>query len=100
MTWPLILCLDERAYSLSIVQRVAYILARDYAVKVQVQDQQITLLVTPSANSSNTTLSSSETAQEHVLQTLNDFALRERIQQETAGLRELLIRAALTGCSN
>ncbi|WP_371234454.1 His-Xaa-Ser system protein HxsD [Pseudomonas sp. QE6] len=100
MPWPLILRLDECAYSLSVVQRTAYAVARDYEIKVQVQDQQITLLVTPCANSINTIPPSSEAVQERVLQALNDFALRERIQQETAGLRELLIRAALTGCSS
>lgn len=100
MTWPLTLCLDERTYSLSVVQRAAYTLARDYVIEVQTQEQQVTLLVTLSANSISATSPSSKAAQELLLQTLNDFALRERIQQETAGVRELLIRAALTGCSS
>jgi His-Xaa-Ser system protein HxsD len=41
---------------------------------------------------------SPEQAHSLILQHLNDFALRDQINRETAGLREVLARAALTGC--
>lgn len=99
MEWPVILCLDMQAYSLGVAQRAAYSVASDYMVEVQLQGQNLTLRITPSAALISTTPPSPETAKARLMQTLNDFALRERIQQETAGIRDALIRAALAGCS-
>ncbi|WP_152224301.1 His-Xaa-Ser system protein HxsD [Pseudomonas sp. SCB32] len=100
MTWQVILRLDGQAYSSGAIQRAAYSVARDFATEIQVQDKHATLLITPNPTSANASTLSSEQVKALLLQQLNDFALRERIQQETAGIREILIRAALIGSSH
>lgn len=99
MPWQVILPLDEQAYSSSVIQRVVYSIARDFTAEVKRQWEQTTLQVSPNPNSASATAFSAEQVKNLVLQQLNDFALRERMQQETAGIRELLIRTALAGCS-
>lgn len=100
MTWQVILRLDEQAYSSGVIQRAAYSVARDFAAELHVQDKHTTLLITPNPTSASAPALSSEQVKAVLLQQLNDFALRERIQQETAGIRELLIRTALIGSSH
>ncbi|MBB4865743.1 His-Xaa-Ser system protein HxsD [Pseudomonas nitritireducens] len=99
MTWPVILQLDERSYSASVVQRAAYSVASDFIAEIQVQGQRIVVLLNPHPSSTVAATLCADQVKGRLLQQLNDFALRERIQQETAGLREALIRAALIGCS-
>lgn len=100
MAWPVLLLLNKQVYSLGVAQRAVYSVARNYMVEVRPQDDQLILLVSPSTSSTSAHPTSPEAAKEQLLQALNDFALRERIQQETAGIRETLIRAAFAGCSN
>ncbi|KFF42249.1 hypothetical protein JH25_00215 [Pseudomonas sp. BRG-100] len=95
MTWPVMLKLDSAAYPLSVVQRVAYSLAGTVAIQVGIETNQISLLAHPAE--ARLTLSP-EQAHSLILQHLNDFALRDHINRETAGLREVLARAALAGC--
>lgn len=95
MTWPVTLKLDSAAYSLSVVQRVAYSLADIVAIQVGIEANQISLTAHPAEV--RLTLSP-EQAHSLILQQLNDFALRDHINRETAGLREVLARAALAGC--
>lgn len=95
MTWPVILKLDSAVYSLSVVQRAVYSLADIVAIQVSVEDQQIALEALPAH--ANLTLAAQH-ASTLILQHLNDFALRDHINRETAGLREILARAALAGC--
>ncbi|QKV64613.1 His-Xaa-Ser system protein HxsD [Pseudomonas sp. 43A] len=95
MTWPVTLKLDSTAYPLNVVQRAAYSLADTVAIQVAIEANQISL----TAHLAEVTLTiSSEQAHSLILQHLNDFALRDHINRETAGLREILARAALAGC--
>ncbi|MBV4531261.1 His-Xaa-Ser system protein HxsD [Pseudomonas sp. SWRI107] len=95
MSWPINLSLSPAAYPLSVVQRTVYHLAESVAVQVAVEPDCISLQVFPAH--ANLTLPEGQ-ARALVLQHLNDFALRDQIDRETAGLREALVRAALTGC--
>lgn len=95
MTWPVTLKLDNTAYPLNVVQRAAYSLADTVAIQVASEANQINLTAHPA----EVTLTlSPEQAHSLILQHLNDFALRDHINRETAGLREILARAALAGC--
>lgn len=100
MTWRVVLQLDEQVYSCSVIQRAAYSVAKDIVAEIQTQEQRTTLLITPNPLSVNAATLSVDHAKALLLQQLNDFALRERIRQETTGIRETLIRAALIGCSS
>ncbi|MEN5312951.1 His-Xaa-Ser system protein HxsD [Pseudomonas koreensis] len=95
MTWPVTLKLDSAAYPLSVVQRAAYSLAGTVAIQVGIETNQISLTAHPAE--ARLTLSP-EKAHSLILQHLNDFALRDHINRETIGLREVLARAALAGC--
>ncbi|KHL76343.1 hypothetical protein PpSQ1_00380 [Pseudomonas putida] len=74
------------------VQRAAYSLAETVAIQVGIEINQISLTAHPAE--ARLTLSP-EQAHSLILQHLNDFALRDHINRETAGLREVLARAAL-----
>lgn len=95
MTWPVILQLSTAAYPLSVVQRTAYSLADKLAILVNIESEHLGLTIFPTQTN---LLLSEEQARALVLQHLNDFALRDQINRETAGLREALIHAALSGC--
>ncbi|MBF8723844.1 MULTISPECIES: His-Xaa-Ser system protein HxsD [Pseudomonas] len=95
MTWPVTLKLDSAAYPLSVVQRAAYSLADTVAIQVGIETDQISLTAFPAEAR---LMLSPEQINTLILQHLNDFALRAHINQETAGLREALTRAALAGC--
>ncbi|MDH1512685.1 His-Xaa-Ser system protein HxsD [Pseudomonas mosselii] len=95
MTWPVILKLDSAAYSLSVVQRTAYALAETVAIQIGIEADQISLTAFPAKAKA---ILPQEQAHSLILQHLNDFALRDHINRETAGLREVLARAALAGC--
>lgn len=95
MTWPVTLNLDSTAYPLSVVQRAAYSLANTLAIQVGIEACQISLTAHPAEV---TQTLAPEQAYSLILQHLNDFALRDYISRETAGLREILARAALAGC--
>ncbi|MGX9090861.1 hypothetical protein ACWWC5_02040, partial [Pseudomonas aeruginosa] len=71
----------------------------DFVTEVRMQGQRTTLLVTPNPTSANAATFCPEQVKSLLLPQLNDFVLCERIQQETAGVREALIRTALVGCS-
>ena len=95
MAWPVTLSLSSTAYPLSVVQRAAYSLANTVAIQVNAEPDDLNLVIFPAQ--ANLTLREDQ-ARALVLQHLNDFALRDHINRETAGLREALVRAALTGC--
>jgi len=99
MTWRVVLNIDELAYSPGVIQRAVYSIARDFVIEVKFSDRCPTLLITPSPASTKAAVYSPEQVKSLIFQQLNDFALRERIQEETAGIRESLIRTALVGCS-
>lgn len=100
MTWQVLLPLDERVYSSSVILRVAYSIARDFTVEVKKEGEQTALLVGPNPSSTAADAVSSKQVKALLLQQLNDFSLRERIRQETSSIRETLIRTALAGCSH
>jgi His-Xaa-Ser system protein HxsD len=95
MTWPVTLTLDSAAYPLCVVQRAAYALADTVAIQIRIDADQISLIALPAEAKLTLSL---EQAHSLILQHLNDFALRDHINRETAGLREMLARAALAGC--
>lgn len=95
MTWPVTLSLSNTTYPLSVVQRTAYSLADTVAIQINAEPGHLNLVIFPAQ--ANLTLPEDQ-ARALVLQQLNDFALRDHINRETAGLREALVRAALTGC--
>lgn len=95
MAWPVTLSLSITAYPLNVVQRAAYSLAETLAIQVNVELEHIDIVIFPAQ--ANLTLSEGQ-ARALTLQHLNDFALRNHINLETAGLREALVRAALSGC--
>ncbi|AJO78873.1 His-Xaa-Ser system protein HxsD [Pseudomonas sp. MRSN 12121] len=95
MTWPVTLKIDSAAYPLSVVQRAAYSLADTVAIQIAIEANQIRLTAFPAEAILPL---SPEQANLQILQHLNDFALRDHIDRETAGLREVLARAALAGC--
>lgn len=94
MSWPVIMRVCAAAYPLGVVQRAAYSLADSLAIEVSLEPGHVGLSIFPAHD--QLTLPC-ERVRPLVLQHLNDFALREHINRETAGLRELLARAALTG---
>lgn len=95
MTWPVMLKLDSTAYPLSVVQRAVYSLADRLSIQIGIESSNISLTAHPADG--RLTLSPMH-AYTLLLQNLNDFALRDHIERETAGLREILARAALVGC--
>ncbi|POF88747.1 His-Xaa-Ser system protein HxsD [Pseudomonas putida] len=95
MAWPVELSLCITTYPLSVVQRTIYSLADTLAIQVGSEPDHINLAIFPAQPDQSL---SQDRARTLVLQQLNDFALRDRINHETAGLREALIRAALNGC--
>lgn len=99
MSWDLSIALDRRVYSLSVVQRVAYALASSLCISVQQSGAVITLYIVPTLFAGPSTTMGSGAAHELVLRHLTDFALREEIQRETSGLREIIASAALRGAS-
>lgn len=92
MPWSATVTLEGQAYSLQVAHKVAYALAPRVTILVCKTADHFELRISPAERSEEITESS---ALELVVRSLNDFALREHIQQETAGLRELLARAAL-----
>lgn len=95
MTWPVTLSLSDTAYPLGVVQRTAYSLADTVTIQVDVEANDIRLTIFPDENKAPL---SEDGVRALVLQQLNDFALRDHINRETSGLREILARAALAGC--
>lgn len=98
MTWPVTLLLDPTLYSLSCVQRAIYSLADRLVIQLKTSNGEWCIEALPAPQDCISLQPSTDFARALLLQQLNDFALRERIQQETAGLRELLVKAALSGC--
>ncbi len=98
MTWPVTLLLDQRIYPLSCVQRAIYSLADKLVIQLAIRDEAFFIEAAPVPQACISQQPSADVTRALLLQQLNDFALRERIQQETAGLHELLVRAALSGC--
>lgn len=95
MAWPVTLSLSAAAYPLSVAQRTAYSLADTVAIQIDIEATHLRLVIFPAQ--ANLALPE-DTARALVLQHLNDFALRDHINRETAGLREALVRAAVAGC--
>ncbi len=95
MTWPVILRVSATAYPLGVVQRAAYALANSLTIQVVPSVDQIDLMISPPISDG---IMPADRARALVIQSLNDFALRDRINRESAGIRELLAHAALSGC--
>ncbi|MGY2291281.1 His-Xaa-Ser system protein HxsD [Pseudomonas sp. SDO528_S397] len=76
---------------------MAYSLAHTLSILIRQQGQQLVLDVTPN-DPTNLLGYAADTAKALVLRHLNDFALRDQIAQETAGLREILASVALQEC--
>jgi len=101
MEWNLTITVNEQAYSLRVVQRVAYAMAATLSIHVKPNGQNIDLEIAPTLIvGGNDSRPSRDQAHELVLRSLNDFAMREQIQSETSGLRELLVNVALRGAES
>ena len=98
MNWEVTVSVDSALYPLGVVQRVSYALAPTLAIQIRQTENQIHLDAFPTLliGGAGAVLSKQE-AREIILRNLNDFALRERIRNETSGLREILANAALRG---
>ena len=97
MSWDLSITLDRSVYSLSVVHRAAYALASSMCICIHQSDVAITLSIVPTLLAGPGTALSTEAVRELVLRHLTDFTLREVIQRETSGLREIIATAALRG---
>ncbi|BFT63476.1 His-Xaa-Ser system protein HxsD [Pseudomonas moorei] len=98
MYWEVTVSVDSAIYPLSVVQRASYALATSLTIQIRQVENQIHLDVVPTllAGGADAAVSKQE-ARELILRNLNDFALRDQIQRETSGLREILAAAALRG---
>lgn len=98
MGWKQIITVDDDAYPLRVVQRVAYALAGNLSILVRQDGKRIDLEISPVLIAgTDASIPNLSEAHKLVLRNLNDFTLREQIQRETSGLRELLAAAALRG---
>ena len=100
MGWVVTISVDSVIYPLSVVQRTAYALAQKLMIQIRQTESLIHLDAGPTLLAGGTgsgSVTSAQQAQELILRSLNDFALRAQIQHETSGLRELLAAAALRG---
>ena len=95
MVWTQIVMIDERAYSLEVAQKAAYALAATLSILITRQDDNLHLTVTPADLRIDASHVSEAQARVLITRSLNDFALRQQIQLETSGLRELLAGVAL-----
>jgi His-Xaa-Ser system protein HxsD len=97
MQWNVTISLDSSVYTLSVVQRVSYKLAPTLTISAEQTNSVITLHIAPTLMVGPGMQLTPENCRELVQRHLNDFALRELIQRETSGLREIIASAALRG---
>lgn len=95
MVWTQIIVIDESAYPLNVAQKTAYALAAIVSILITRQDGNLHLTVTPADLRIDAPHLSEAQASVLITRSLNDFALRQQIQLETSGLRELLAGVAL-----
>lgn len=95
MVWTQIIVIDESAYPLNVAQKAAYALAATVSILITRQDSNLHLTVTPADLRIDAPHLSEAQARVLITRSLNDFALRQQIQLETSGLRELLAGVAL-----
>lgn len=95
MMWTQIIVIDESAYPLNVAQKAAYALAATLSILITRQDGNLHLTVTPADLRIDASHLSEAQARVLITRSLNDFALRQQIQLETSGLRELLAGVAL-----
>ena len=98
MSCEITLALDSGVYPLTVIQRVVYLLAPSLIINIQQSADGFCLLITPTIlNGTSGETATAAAVRELIFRHLNDFALRERIQRETSGLREILAAAAMRG---
>lgn len=98
MAWPLQIKLTKNNYPMSVVQRVAYALAGELSIIIESsKSDSLTLNIQPAIIASDQGINAirPDEAGEIVIRMLNDFVLRDRINEETKGLREIIASAAL-----
>lgn len=95
MVWTQIIVIDETAYPLNVAQKAAYALAATVSILITRQDGFLHLTVTPADLRIDAPHLSEAQARVLITRSLNDFALRQQIQLEASGLRELLASVAL-----
>lgn len=95
MVWTQIIVIDESAYPLNVAQKAAYALAATVSILITRQDGNLHLTFTPADLRVDAPHISEAQARVLITRSLNDFALRQQIQLETSGLRELLAGVAL-----
>lgn len=95
MVWTQTIVIDESTYPLNVAQKAAYALAATLSILITRQDGNLHLTVTPADLRIDASHLSEAQARALITRSLNDFALRQQIQLETSGLRELLAGVAL-----
>lgn len=81
--------IDKRIYSDACVSKTVYCLAKNYTINRSVIDDQTELLtITPTNHEDNTHI------EKMVLETLNDYKLRQIIEEETHDIRTILYAKA------
>ncbi|TBU72841.1 His-Xaa-Ser system protein HxsD [Pseudomonas daroniae] len=95
MTWALTIIIDNKIYPLRVAQKAVYALSPTLSILIDQQDDNLHLSVTPADFRIDAPQLSEAYARTLITRSLNDFALREQIQQETSGLREILASVAL-----
>ena len=95
MVWTQIIVIDGSAYPLEVAQKAAYALAATLSILITRQDGCLHLTVSPADLRIDAPHLSEAQARVLITRSLNDFALRQQIQLETSGLRELLAGVAL-----
>ncbi|MGE8504434.1 MAG: His-Xaa-Ser system protein HxsD [Pseudomonas sp.] len=95
MTWTGTIVLDESTYPLCVTQKTAYALSSIFSILISRKGDTLYLAVTPADTQNGASHLSEAQARVLITRSLNDFALRQQIQLETSGLRELLASVAL-----
>lgn len=96
MLWSSKVMIDTKTYPLRVAQKAVYALANTLSILIQQTDEGLNLLITPADHA---VFPTEAAARVLLIRTLNDFALREQVSKETAGIRELLARTALKEAS-
>lgn len=95
MVWTQTIVIDESVYPLNVAQKAAYALAATLSILITRKNGNLHITVTPTDLRIEASHLSEVQARVLITRSLNDFALRQQIQLETSGLRELLAGVAL-----
>jgi len=85
---------DGALFTHEVILKACYWLSRDFSCELEFEEPRlIRVTITPRQSSSPEVLSA---AREFLTQSVTDFALREKIEAKTAGIRDLLLAKAFS----